>query len=229
MSETTLIEAVGYLQGDSVGRQRPNTGEVVAALATAEKQSKRAKQRYDYAQLVGTWQLGFVSGTRKVSPARAGAKPVKQLGKGRFLPRWINITITYGPQAQLLSPKLLKANEASDETGTNTSDLQSSAAVGAVVNRVAFGALRLQLSGPTRYWPGTNTLGFDFVYLNGGAGPLTLYDAPVRGGIEKAKIFAVLPLKEQAFFTFFAMTPDYIAARGKGGGLALWTRSTSEE
>lgn len=256
MSATTVTDAVSYLtqgapNGPNRSHARPNPSDVVAALARAEKQSKKEKQCYAYEQLIGSWQLGFVSGTRKGAPSRQGAKPIKQLGKGRFLPRWVDITITYGPQQQLLSPKLLDTPKLDTEEGTaevsggasegeraepqtvsaengsglgNGSRLGNTVGLGAVVNRVGLGGVSLQLSGPTRYWPKTNTLGFDFVYLQGGIGPVTLYDAPVRGGVEKAKAFADVPLKDQAFFTFLAVEPHYIAARGKGGGLALWTR-----
>lgn len=223
---TAVIDAIRYLQREAsdVSRLRPDPAAVVTALATLEKQRKKSKQRYRYEDLVGTWQLGFVSGTRKAKPARSGAKPIKQLGKGRFLPRWIQITITYGLPAQLLSPALLDTSPGAP-TSDRSSDRSTPQPSGAVINQVVLGAASLQLSGPTVYWPKTNTLGFDFVYLQGRIGALKLYDAPVRGGKERCEAFATLPLKDQAFFTFFAAEKDYIAARGKGGGLALWTRS----
>ena len=224
MSPATVTDAVNYLRypsGDATAQSsRPDPSEVVAALALAEKQSKKAKQRYAYEDLVGSWQLGFVSGTRKVPSSRPGAQPLKQPGKGRFLPRWIDITITYGSPQALLSLALL-TEEASDQQISAVSNDS-----GAVVNRVGLGGVSLQLSGPTRYWPNTYTLVFDFVYLQGGIGPVTLYDGPVRGGVARAKAFVDAGLKDQAFFTFFAVQPHYIAARGKGGGLALWTRVT---
>ena len=214
MSNPTVVDAVAYLKNQlPKGTGRPLAGDVVAALAIAEKQSKQEKQRYAYEQLLGQWQLGFVSGTQKKLPARPGAKPITQLGKGRFLPRWIDISITYGPQQALLNSTLI-ASQKNDDASE----------LGAVVNKVALGGVSLQLSGPTRYWAKTNSLGFDFIYLRGAVGSLRLYDAPVRGGVEKAQAFAGLTLKDQAFFTFFLVEADYIAARGKGGGLALWTR-----
>ncbi|MEL7334479.1 MAG: hypothetical protein AAFN12_19695, partial [Cyanobacteria bacterium J06560_2] len=82
---TAVIDAIRYIQREAsdVSRLRPDPAAVVTALATLEKQRKKSKQRYRYEDLVGTWQLGFVSGTRKAKPARSGAKPIKQLGKGR--------------------------------------------------------------------------------------------------------------------------------------------------
>lgn len=236
---TTLEDAVQYLLKNT--GDRPNTREVVAALAAAEKQSKKEKRRYDYTQLVGAWRLGFVSGTKtQKSPTQKGqkqpsSKATKQLGSGRFLPRWIDVSITYGPQKALLKPNLIDQRLVARSDEKESTDPVSalpldeheelSARLGAVVNRVALGAIALQLSGPTYYWPNTNSLGFDFVYLQGEVGRFTLYSAPVRGGVERAQTFANQTLKDQAFFTFFAVTETYLAARGKGGGLALWTRA----
>ena len=38
------------------------------------------------------------------------------------------------------------------------------------------------------------------------------------------QIFIIKLLKEQAFFNYFYFSKNLIAARGKGGGLALWGR-----
>ncbi|MEO0647088.1 MAG: hypothetical protein AAFZ17_13175, partial [Cyanobacteria bacterium J06650_10] len=163
---TTLEDAVQYLLKNT--GDRPNTREVVAALAAAEKQSKKEKRRYDYTQLVGTWGLGFVSGTKtqksptQKSPTQKGqkqpsSKATKQLGSGRFLPRWIDVSITYGPQKALLKPNLIDQRLVARSDEKESTDPVSalpldeheelSARLGAVVNRVALGAIALQLSG----------------------------------------------------------------------------------
>ncbi|NJM96107.1 MAG: hypothetical protein HC800_01805 [Phormidesmis sp. RL_2_1] len=46
----------------------------------------------------------------------------------------------------------------------------------------------------------------------------------MRGGSDREQAFAAQTLKDQAFFTFFCVENHYIAARGKGGGLALWVK-----
>lgn len=194
MTAGAIAAAVNHIQQ---GGQAPAPADVIAALLAAEKQSKQAKQSYDYEQLLGSWRLGFVSGTQK-KRARPGAKPTKVPGKGRFLPRFVTITITY--------------------TGESRPTVQ---------NSVFIGGVQLQLTGPTRFWPKTNSLGFDFTAIKASVGPLTLYNGSLRGGEAQAKKFESQSLKEQAFFTFFAVEERYIAARGKGGGLALWTRSLS--
>ncbi len=197
---TEIIEqAVRYAQ---TGGEAPATGDVVAALVAAEKQCKRLKkqssQRYDYEQLLGVWRLGFVSGTRKVKP-RKGAKAVKKLGNGRFTPSWAKFEITY------------QANEEG----------------GIIENAVTLGPLSLRLKGPNRFWPNTNSLGFDFTALQARVGALNLYKGAVRGGPKQAELFKAQSLKDHAFFTFFILNPNYIAARGKGGGLALWVKSVN--
>lgn len=202
MDSTMMIavmdSAVRYLQA---GDDRPATEDVVSALIAAEKQNKRSNKRlYQYEQFLGSWRLGFVSGTQKVRP-RPASTPVTKPGKGRFLPRFLKVEITY------------------------TSDEDRAAELfGTVENAVTIGPISLRLSGPTRFWPNTNSLGFDFTALQARLGGLPLYTGSIRGGIERNQIFKAQSLKDQAFFTFFIVEPDYIAARGKGGGLALWIR-----
>ncbi len=215
MTTGAIAQAVSYLQQ---GGPAPAPADVIAALLAAEKQSKQAKQRYDYEQLLGSWQLGLVSGTQK-KRSKPGAKPTKVPGKGRFLPKFLTITITYAGvdrEADSSSQKALGAGAASPGGNCHT-----------VKNSVSVGGLQLQLTGPTRFWPKTNSLGFDFTAINASIGPLTLYSGKLRGGEAQAQRFESQSLKEQAFFTFFAVEERYIAARGKGGGLALWTRSPS--
>jgi hypothetical protein len=46
----------------------------------------------------------------------------------------------------------------------------------------------------------------------------------MHGTSSNAQQFYQDSIKKQAFFAFFVITPDLIAARGRGGGLALWTK-----
>ncbi|MBE9256152.1 hypothetical protein IQ228_01760, partial [Dolichospermum sp. LEGE 00246] len=41
---------------------------------------------------------------------------------------------------------------------------------------------------------------------------------------DEIKDFNEQPIAKLAFFAFFLVTEDMIAARGRGGGLALWIR-----
>lgn len=194
---TTLEAAVRYLQ--TLSQESPAAPSVVDALIVAEKHSKQAKERYGYEQFLGAWRLGLVSGTQKVK-SPSGGKPIKKPGKGRYLPRWVKIVITYA-------------------------DGDPESLLGTVENAVSAGPFRLKLTGPTRFWPKTNSLAFDFTHIQVKLGVLTVYKGAVRGGAAQDQTFEAQSLKDQAFFTFFVVNEDYIAARGKGGGLALWVRT----
>jgi hypothetical protein len=120
-------------------------------------------------------------------------KAVK-MGPGRFVPGWV--TIELGVEGLI------------DGTGT-------------IHNRVRFGALDLELTGPCRTDDDRRILAFDFTHLRWAIGPVTLY----RGQVRDPAIFAQASLKTQAFFSFFVVDGDRIAARGRGGGLAIWSRA----
>jgi hypothetical protein len=192
-----LAAALAFLQGDG---KAPPSQAVVDALVAIEKQAKREKSQPTYAQLLGTWRLRFITGTVKTRQ-RAGTV----LGAGRFLPGFVTIQLRY------------KATESPPDQGADR-------ASGTVENSVALGALRLQLTGPTQFWPKTHSLAFDFTHLAVTLGGLRLYSGDLRGGGARNATFYSETLKDQAFFTYFWATEAAIAARGRGGGLALWTR-----
>ena len=195
MSTTTAIAAaVNYLRRQDRSITKPEATSIVTALVAAEKAAKQAKNSHSLADLVGTWKLGFITGTQKARQKAKGA-----LGAGRFLPRFLDIRITY----------------ASEKAGSDR---------GTVCNSVTLGPLTLALSGPIRFYPKTNLLAFDFSHMTVTMTGVELYSEDVRGGQERAAEFYSLPLKETAFFTYFDIGDRYIAARGKGGGLALWTK-----
>ncbi|MFE4105017.1 hypothetical protein [Almyronema epifaneia] len=187
---TALSQAVAYLT--STQTSPPAAAAVVADLLLAEKAAKSSPATYP--ALWGTWRLGFVTGTRKARQ-RAGVT----LGAGRFLPRWLNITITYEPTEPTATGDRAQVN-----------------------NRVRCGPFDLQVSGPTRFWPQQRILAFDFTRLSLKLGKQTLYSGFIRQGQGREAEFYQQALKDQAFFKYFLIRPDCIAARGRGGGLALW-------
>lgn len=189
-----LNQAVEFLTAPSATPPTPQA--VVEALLQAEKTAKQTKVRHAYSQLLGTWRLGFITGTKR-SRQRAGVI----LGAGRFLPKWVKIQLSYS---------LL---ESSQERGT-------------VQNSVELGPLQLVLTGPTQFWPKTNILAFDFTRMRVSLFGLKLYDGYIRSGRDREVRFYEQSVKEQAFFTYFLVQESCIAARGRGGGLALWTRTS---
>uniref|UniRef100_B8HQ48 Plastid lipid-associated protein/fibrillin conserved domain-containing protein n=1 Tax=Cyanothece sp. (strain PCC 7425 / ATCC 29141) TaxID=395961 RepID=B8HQ48_CYAP4 len=179
----------------------PPADSVVASLLQAEKAAKRSKTPSRPEGLLGGWRLQFVTGTQRARQ-RAGIV----LGAGRFLPRWVNISLTF------------TATPLSSER-----PVPSLANQGTLLNRVEFAGLKLELSGPSRFWS-PSILSFDFTQINVNLFGLRLYRGYLWGGEAKEQQFAQQALKEQAFFNFFLIEEQFIAARGRGGGLALWTR-----
>jgi len=188
----TLDQAIEFLTTPSATPPAPEA--VVEALLTAEKTAKQSKVRHAYPQLLGTWRLGFITGTKR-SRQRAGVI----LGAGRFLPKWVKIQLSY-------------------------SQLESGQERGTVQNSVELGPLVLIVTGSTQFWQKTNILAFDFTRMKVSLSGLKLYEGYIRGGRDREARFYEQSVKEQAFFTYFLVENRCIAARGRGGGLALWTR-----
>jgi hypothetical protein len=191
--DLALDQAIEFLTTPSAKPPAPEA--VVEALLQAEKTAKQAKVRHAYSQLLGAWRLGFITGTKR-SRQRAGVI----LGAGRFLPKWVNITLSYFQ------------SESGEDRGT-------------VENSVKLGPLQLVVTGPTRFWQKTNMLAFDFTRIKVSLSGLKLYEGYIRGGQDRELRFWEQSVKEQAFFTYFLAQDQGIAARGRGGGLALWTRA----
>ncbi|MGQ9865932.1 MAG: hypothetical protein ACUVSQ_06555 [Pseudanabaenaceae cyanobacterium] len=91
-------------------------------------------------------------------------------------------------------------------------------------NRVQLGPLSLTLSGPVCCAAAPNILAFDFTEWHLQWGHRTLYQGTMRGGPAAEAQFPAKPLREKAFFVYFYVGTEAIAARGRGGGLALWHR-----
>ncbi|MEA5594192.1 hypothetical protein, partial [Rivularia sp. UHCC 0363] len=119
------------------------------------------------------------------------------LGAGKFLTKLVKIQLAYS---------------------------QSESQKKAVENSVEFGLLKIVLTGPVQFYSKKNILAFDFTRMQLSLSGLKLYQGYIRGGKDRETAFDKQSLKQQAFFTYFLIEDSYIAARGKGGGLALWTK-----
>ncbi|NJM19536.1 MAG: hypothetical protein HC836_13430 [Richelia sp. RM2_1_2] len=172
----------------------PASADVVTALIEAEKTVKQNQINYSYSQLIGKWRLGFITGTKKTRK-RAGVV----LGAGKFLPKLVKIQLTY-------------------------SQSEDSQKQGNVENSVELGLLKIILTGPVQFSSKKNILAFDFTRMRLSFSGLKLYQGYIRGGKDREATFYQQTLKQQAFFTYFLVEDNYIAARGKGGGLALWVK-----
>lgn len=174
---------------------RPQPEVIVNALLQTEKSAKQQQLDYDFAALAGTWRLCFATGTKKAQK-RGGII----LGKGWYVPQFTKIYISFSP--------------------SSTEDINK----GEIANQVKLGFLLLKLTGPAKYLGKKNLLAFDFtqMYLSLFGG--NIYQQKIRSGKVQSEDFYNQPIAKQAFFAFFIVTQDFIAARGRGGGLALWIR-----
>lgn len=94
--------------------------------------------------------------------------------------------------------------------------------LGEITNQIQVAGLKLRLTGLCRYMSKKNLLAFDFNQMQ-----ITAFDRPLHNGKmggRKDRNFSEQPIAKLPFFTFFLVTENHIAARGRGGGLALWSR-----
>ena len=173
----------------------PSTTDVLTALLESEKSCKTEKRRYSFDALEGTWRLIYITGTQKAQ-SRLGSL----LNQGRYLPRLFNIEITYGANPEP-SPRPME-----------------------VENRVGIGGLRLTVSGPVKFLMTKNILGFDFTQIQFQLLGATLFQGYIAKGKERETSFYEEKIGKQAFFSYFYVGEQAIAARGRGGGLAMWGR-----
>ncbi|HEY9825312.1 MAG TPA: hypothetical protein V6D19_07685 [Stenomitos sp.] len=179
--------------------QKPSTAMVIEALRQLERNCKNLPPA-NYEQLMGTWRLRFVS----------SAQQGKKTPKGRWIPHWLQISLTYTSEPI--------------DSNSSTQPSPDRANAGTVYNQVQWSTLRLTLTGPTQFQPQQRILAFDFTRLEVQGFGHAIYQGSIRGGIVKEEQFYQLPLKQQAFFRMFWISPHLLAARGKGGGLALWEK-----
>src|SRR5919202_4662101 len=63
---------------------------VVEAMLIAEKTAKQTKVRHAYPQLLGTWRLGFITGTKR---SRQRARVI--LRDGRIPPKCVQLSLSH--------------------------------------------------------------------------------------------------------------------------------------
>ncbi len=97
--------------------------------------------------------------------------------------------------------------------------------LGTIRNQVQVGHLTLAFQGPCRLLRGKRLLAFDFRQVQLLWGDRPLLTRPLRGGGISPEAFAALSIQKLPFFAWIAAEPTWIAARGRGGGLALWRRN----
>ena len=103
-----------------------------------------------------------------------------------------------------------------------TQDIESS--TGTIKNKLIVAAVQFEFTGPCRYPGKKNLLAFDFIQLQMKILGATVYQGKIRSGKRGGKDFEQLSIANLPFFAFFWASEHGIAARGRGGGLALWIR-----
>ena len=180
---------------------KPSAKELVDILLQAEKKAHKDKLKYDFQQLIGTWRLSFITGTKN------SRKTIGNIvGSGLYLPSFINISLSYS---------LVNNSEIT---------LKSREKMGRVENRVSIGLVKFSLTGPAKFIGKKNIVAFDFNYLTLSILGKKIYSTNIRGGKSSEEKFYQENVSKQAFFSYFLVQENLVAARGRGGGLALWKK-----
>ncbi|NJL44967.1 MAG: hypothetical protein HC922_02910 [Leptolyngbyaceae cyanobacterium SM2_3_12] len=133
------------------------------------------------------------------APKKPAFKAGQPVGKGFYIPRLVQAWISF--------------SQDNPDDGSLT-----------VQNQLWVGPVQIRFSGPAKFLAKKNLLAFDFVRLEVFLSHWRLLNQPVRGGKAKVADFGATSIAKLPFFAFFAATDQYIAARGRGGGLALWAK-----
>lgn len=178
-------------------KERPAPKTVTAALIKAELAAKQQRKTFSLTELAGRWRLCFTA------PRKAHQTSGQTKSQGLYVPKFIPAYISLTPE-----------------------NVEGAIGQGAIANQLQIGFVQIKLTGPFKYPGKKNLLGFDFTH----AEFLVLGKALYKGGFQSGKAakapFESQPVAKLPFFAFFLATEDFIAARGRGGGLALWVRES---
>lgn len=133
------------------------------------------------------------------APRKAHLKGGMALGRGLYVP-------------QIAIAQISFANQSPDKVE--------------ISNQIQFGPLLFKLTGPTQYLGKKNLLAFDFTHMQLCLFGCAVYSGEFRGGKATGMDFYDQSIAKLPFFAFFLVTEGFIAARGRGGGLALWVKET---
>jgi hypothetical protein len=120
--------------------------------------------------------------------------------RGFYLPNWLPAQIGFAPSELVESPI-------------------------AITNQITVGLVSLKLSGPAKFIEKKNLIGFDFTQITVKILGQTVYDGKFPSPRE-GKVFWDIAIGKLPFFAFFEVNEQFIAARGRGGGLAIWVKGS---
>lgn len=183
-------------------QSRPPAPSVVQALVQLEKVAKKQPTTYESAEILGQWRLRFVANQK----AREQAGRVS--GRGFYVPQFVQAQIQFQP------------SETQNSTGSDT--VRSAIAIG---NQLRLGPIAFTVNGPARR-ERKHLLAFDFTQMQLQLFGQSLYQSNMQNKSRSDQPFAQQPLSKLPFFNFFYVSENLIAARGRGGGLAIWSRAS---
>jgi hypothetical protein len=93
----------------------------------------------------------------------------------------------------------------------------------AITNQITVGLVSLKLSGPAKFIEKKNLVGFDFTRIEVKILGQTVYNGKFPSPRE-GQVFGDVAIGKLPFFAFFEVNERFIAARGRGGGLAIWVK-----
>ncbi len=93
-----------------------------------------------------------------------------------------------------------------------------------ITNQITVGLVSLKLSGPAKFMEKKNLIGFDFTQIAVKILGQTVYNGKFPSP-RAGKVFGDIAIGKLPFFAFFAVNEQFIAARGRGGGLAIWVKA----
>ncbi len=208
-----MVQSQPYLdvlQAATKPTDRPAAAAVVEALLQAEKAAKQQRWLYPVDLLLGNWRLRFTTGTRKLR--RGGIA----LSRGFYLPGFVQAQIGFSPAGL------------SDVAADPSQPEPAAPVLLSISNQLAIAGGSLRFTGPARYLNKKNLLAFDFSHLELSLAQRQLYRGTVRGRSAQAPAFTEKSIAQLPFFSFFLITPSFIAARGRGGGLAIWVKDGTD-
>lgn len=183
---------------------RPTAEAVKDALLTVENVTRHQRQSIPLDSLLGRWRLSFTTMPRK---KRQGGVTT---GRGFYVPSLATAHIAFER-----SP-----NRSSESGMSNETLLDASHTEGEITNQVRVGSLVLRFTGPFRYESKKNILAFDFTQVQ-----ILLFDRQIFSRSllrDSTPPFNQRPIAKLPFFAFIWANGQAVAARGRGGGLAIW-------
>jgi hypothetical protein len=96
-------------------------------------------------------------------------------------------------------------------------------ATGKIQNQLRLGGLEIRFTGPCRAHDKQNIVVFDFTQLQVLIGEKVIYSRSInKYPVEE---FGARSIGKLPFFVFLSASTEAIAARGRGGGLAVWVKT----